>query len=118
MREEYLIDALADYQVEPDDPTRSVPNPAWKELDKQLHLARTHLRKLQKSYGCSVLDSLGVERWRAEGVRPVGGLYPTNAWRPGERLTDYHSLVVPPYLWGGQCELQVALYPPLGEEDQ
>jgi hypothetical protein len=58
MREEYLIDALADYQVEPDDPTRSVPNPAWKELDKQLHLARTHLRKLQKSYGCSVLDSL------------------------------------------------------------
>jgi hypothetical protein len=65
-----------------------------------------------------LVDSLGVERWRAEGVRPVGGLYPTNAWRPGERLTDYHSLVVPPYLWGGQCELQVALYPPLGEEDQ
>jgi len=25
LREEYLIDALADYQVEPDDPTRSIP---------------------------------------------------------------------------------------------
>lgn len=58
MREEYLIDALADYQVEPDDPTRSVPNPAWKELDKELHVARTRLRKLQQSYGSTALDSL------------------------------------------------------------
>src|SRR5216684_3479372 len=28
LRQEYLIDALVDYQVEPDDPTRLVPNPA------------------------------------------------------------------------------------------
>jgi hypothetical protein len=28
LREEYLIDSLVDYQVEPDDPQRSVPNPA------------------------------------------------------------------------------------------
>lgn len=27
MREEFLLDALADYQVDPDDPTRTVPNP-------------------------------------------------------------------------------------------
>jgi hypothetical protein len=58
MREEYLIDALADYQVEPDDPTRSVPNPAWKELDKEVHVARTHLRKLQQSYGSTTLGLL------------------------------------------------------------
>ena len=28
LRQEYLIDALIDYEVEPDDPLRSVPNPA------------------------------------------------------------------------------------------
>src|ERR1035438_9338620 len=27
MREEFLLDALIDYQVEPEDPTRSIPNP-------------------------------------------------------------------------------------------
>jgi hypothetical protein len=35
LRQEYLIDALADYQVEPDDPTRSVPNPARKAVEKK-----------------------------------------------------------------------------------
>src|ERR1035437_7994102 len=33
LREEFLLDALADYQVEPDDPTRTVPNPERRALD-------------------------------------------------------------------------------------
>ena len=40
MRQEFLIDALCDYQVEPDDPERSVPNPARKAVDNELHKAR------------------------------------------------------------------------------
>ena len=36
LREEFAIDALVDYQVEPDDPSRSVPNPAWKEVDREV----------------------------------------------------------------------------------
>ncbi|HYA40280.1 MAG TPA: hypothetical protein VEF34_03190 [Syntrophobacteraceae bacterium] len=55
MREEFLIDALTDYDVEPDDPTRSVPNPARKEVDKQLRLARTKLIELQETYGSAML---------------------------------------------------------------
>ncbi len=47
LREEYLIDALVDYQVEPDDPNRSVPNPARKALEKEIHTARVHLRETQ-----------------------------------------------------------------------
>jgi hypothetical protein len=27
MREEFLLDALVDYWIEPEDPTRSIPNP-------------------------------------------------------------------------------------------
>ncbi len=56
LREEYLIDALADYQVEPDDPNRSVPNPAWKAVEKEIHTARVHLRKLRQSYGATAID--------------------------------------------------------------
>jgi hypothetical protein len=56
LREEYLIDALADYQVEPDDPTRSIPNPAQKAVVKEIHAARVHLRKLRESYGATAID--------------------------------------------------------------
>jgi hypothetical protein len=58
MREEFLIDALTDYDVEPDDPTRSVSNPARKEVEKQLRLARTKLAELQETYGSTTLDYL------------------------------------------------------------
>ena len=56
LREEYLIDALLDYQVEPDDPNRSVPNPARKALEQEIHTARVHLRKLRQSYGATAID--------------------------------------------------------------
>jgi len=56
LREEYLIDALADYQFEPDDPTRSVPNPARKAVVKEVYAARVHLRKLRESYGATAID--------------------------------------------------------------
>jgi len=36
LREEFLLDALADYQVEPDDPTRTVPNPDRSGLDHDI----------------------------------------------------------------------------------
>jgi transposase-like protein/helix-turn-helix protein len=56
LREEYLIDALADYQVEPDDPRRSVPNPARKAVEREIHTARIHLRKLRQGYGKTAID--------------------------------------------------------------
>jgi hypothetical protein len=56
LREEYLLDALVDYQVEPDDPARSVPNPARKALDKELRLARAAFTKLQERFGAMTID--------------------------------------------------------------
>jgi hypothetical protein len=58
MREEYLIDALTDYEVEPDDPQRSVPNPARKAVDKELRKARAHVAGLRERYGSTALDYL------------------------------------------------------------
>ncbi len=56
MRQEFLIDALVDYEAEPDDPNRSIPNPARKAVDKELRKARGHLAKLQERYGSEALD--------------------------------------------------------------
>jgi len=56
LRQEYLIDALIDYQVEPDDPQRSVPNPARKAVDTELRKARAHLNKMKETYGAAFLD--------------------------------------------------------------
>jgi transposase len=58
MRQEYLIDALVDYQVEPDDPQRSVPNPARKAVDKELRKARAEVDKIKETYGTTVLERL------------------------------------------------------------
>ena len=56
MRQEFLIDALSDYQVEPDDPERSVRNPARKAVDKELGKARARWDKLKQTYGDASLD--------------------------------------------------------------
>jgi predicted RNase H-like nuclease (RuvC/YqgF family) len=45
-----------DYQFEPDDPNRSVPNPARKALEKEIRTVRVHLRKLRQSYGATAID--------------------------------------------------------------
>ena len=58
MRQEFLIDALSDYEVEPDDPARSVPNPARKAVDKELGKARARWNKLKQTYGDASLDYL------------------------------------------------------------
>jgi transposase len=49
--EEYALDALVDYQVEPADPTRDVPNPRWNALDAELRAARAHVARLAALYG-------------------------------------------------------------------
>src|SRR6185437_11235567 len=43
MREEFLLDALVDYRIEPQDPTRTVPNPERRAFDKQVRTARAEL---------------------------------------------------------------------------
>jgi transposase len=49
LREEYLLDALIDHQIEPDDPTREIPNPKWAAADAKLREARAEITKLQRA---------------------------------------------------------------------
>jgi len=55
LREEYALDALVDYQVEPDDPAREVPNPVWNRIDADLRAARAELAQFQALYGLVAL---------------------------------------------------------------
>jgi len=64
LREEFLLDALTDYQVEPDDPTRTVPNPERRALDKEIRSARVEVAKIEQAYGAAAVDN-------PEGRRPT-----------------------------------------------
>jgi transposase len=62
MREEFLLDALVDYRIEPEDPTRTVPNPARRALTEALRTARSALAKIEREYGAAAADN--TERCR------------------------------------------------------
>ena len=51
LREEYALDVLVDYGVEPADATRLVPNPQHKALLAQLHAAQAELHALAVELG-------------------------------------------------------------------
>ena len=62
MREEYLLDALIDYDVEPDDPARQVPNPRWAEADEKLRLARARIAELQHAhFAATAIECAGAK---------------------------------------------------------
>ena len=57
MREEFLLDALVDYRIEPEDPTRTIPNPDHRALNKQIRAARIELAAIEREYGAAALDN-------------------------------------------------------------
>jgi hypothetical protein len=71
--EEFLIDALCDYQIEPADPTRSVPNPARRAIGKELKAARAALAKLEKEYGAAAVENSEDRRPTMRGFKIANG---------------------------------------------
>jgi transposase len=69
MREEFLLDALVDYRIEPDDPTRTIPNPERRALDKTIRAARADLAKLERKYGAAALDNADRRRPTMRGFK-------------------------------------------------
>lgn len=51
LSEEYALDALVDYRVEPDDPAREVPGPRWNALDAKPRRAREIVGHVLALYG-------------------------------------------------------------------
>jgi transposase len=73
MREEFLLDALVDYQVEPEDPTRTIPNPERRALDKEIRAARVDLAKLEREYGAAAAANAEPRRPTMRGFKIAHG---------------------------------------------
>jgi len=54
----------------------------------------------------------GQVLWQSAGQVPAGGLYPTNAWRAGEYVSDWHEVPLGAELPPGTYTLEVGLFPP------
>ena len=73
LREEFLLDALTDYQSEPDDPTRTLPNPERRALDKDIRKARLEVAKLEQAYGAAAVDNPEGQRPTMRGFKSAHG---------------------------------------------
>jgi len=73
MREEFLLDALVDYRIEPEDPTRTIPNPERRALDKQIRTARIELAKFEREYGAAAADNTDQRRPTMRGFKIAYG---------------------------------------------
>ena len=73
MREEFLLDALVDYRIEPEDPTRTAPNPERRALDQQLRSARSELARIEREYGAAAADNSEQHRPTMRGFKIAHG---------------------------------------------
>jgi transposase len=96
MREEFLLDALVDYQVEPDDPTRTVPNPKRRALDKEIRAARAEVAKLEQAYGSAAMENPGAQRPTMRGFKiahaKIGKKLRTSRQRLAELIAKRRAL--------------------------
>jgi transposase-like protein len=86
MREEFLLDALVDYQIEPEDPTRTIPNPERRALDKEIRAARVDLARLEREYGAAAADNTEQRRPTMRGFKIAHG-------KLGKQLRTARALV-------------------------
>jgi transposase len=73
MREEFLLDALVDYRIEPEDPTRTIPNPERRALDKEIRAARADLARLEREYGAAAVANAEQRRPTMRGFKIAHG---------------------------------------------
>ena len=73
MREEFLLDALVDYRIEPEDPTRTIPNPERRALEQQIRSARSELSAIERAYGAAVADNTEQKRRTMRGFKIAHG---------------------------------------------
>ena len=91
MREEYAIDALVDYGVEPDDPDRDVPNPARKAADDELRVARAALSRVLADYGDKAISNPEAVRRTMRGFKIAHGKLGKTARDAMKRVADLEA---------------------------
>jgi transposase len=89
MREEFLLDALVDYRIEPEDPTRTIPNPKRRALDKQIRIARTELDEIERQYGAAAADQTEQHRPTMRGFKIACAKFGKQLRAARERLSKF-----------------------------
>jgi transposase len=69
LRDEYALDGLVDYQLDPADPQRDVPNPARAKLDAKLRAARAEVISLSARYGIEAISNREGKRRTMRGFK-------------------------------------------------
>ncbi len=88
LREEYLLDALVDYEVEPDDPTRPVPNPERRAVDKQVHIVQAEVARLEQAFGAAAANNPESRRPTMRGFKIAHGKLGKQLRAAQQRLAD------------------------------
>lgn len=88
LREEYALDALAEYAAVPDDPTREVPNPVWTALDAQYRQAWARVDRLQSEYGLEALNNLEQKHRTMRGFKIAYGKLGEKIWSAWQRVSQ------------------------------
>ena len=91
LREEYALDALVDYAIEPDNATREVPNPAWKALTAELREARGELTRLSAKLGIEALANTESVRRTVRGFKIANAKLGQGIWATLGRLTELET---------------------------
>jgi len=73
MRHSFALDALVTYAAEPADPTRTVPNPARKRLQRQLAELRRTLAAREQVYGAKARTNSEARRPTMRGFKIAHG---------------------------------------------
>ena len=73
MKEEFALDALVEYGVEAAEPTRMVPNPERKAIDKELAAAKADLAKLEREFGAAAFANKEDQRRTMRGFKIANG---------------------------------------------
>jgi hypothetical protein len=69
MQEEFAIDGLVDYEDEPADPERTVPNPTKADISKELKEARAEVARLEQELGARVEENAESKRKTVRGFK-------------------------------------------------
>ena len=73
MEEEFALDALVEYGNEEADPSRMVPNPKRKVIEKELNAARTEVAKLERDLGAAAFNNKEDKRRTMRGFKIATG---------------------------------------------
>ncbi len=95
LREEYALDALAEYAAVPDDPAREVPNPLWAAADAKLRQAYAGLDRLQAEYGLEALTNLEHQRRTMRGFKTSQVSWARKSGVPGNTCSNWRNVERP-----------------------